>query len=106
MTNFHVGQKVVCVDVTTPWDAENLRPQRIYTITAIKAEITHRGPLCSVEGVDGHWFVTRFRPVAEKPTAMDIIRSIVLDPSREIPNDPREPVITPVPEYEGFEVRI
>lgn len=125
MSNFRVGQKIVCVDDQCHgWTAYGSKPRgdlhglkagEVYTIRAIIPE-HDTGLSIVLEEIrrpvtPGVWHLegynpSRFRPVAEKPTAMDVIRSIVLDPSKPIPADPREPVITPVPEYDGYEVRI
>ena len=118
MANFRVGQKVVCVyfdGIGGYGDELNPQPGSIYTVRDVAAsdevyirlqEI--RNPLryyrCIITGehkdTEAWMRANRFRPVAEKPTAMEIIKAIVLDPSKPIPADPREPKLpAPVPEY-------
>lgn len=106
--NFKPGDRVVCVDASTinnPPDRPLVKGA-VYTVRALWTLTSGECGIIPV-GIDpGYDFTgwafraSRFRPVAEKPTSMDIIRAIVLDPSKPIEDDPREPVITPVPEYE------
>jgi hypothetical protein len=104
MTNFHVGQKVVCVSTHGETkDAISLLSRgTVYTIGSIHEDGPHIG-LCLNEVPVIAPFIAYwsglFRAVAEKRAAMDIIRAIVLDPSKPIPVDPREPKVIPVPEY-------
>ena len=108
--SFYVGQKVVCVDASVE-RGRHLTPLlegAVYTITAIKPSPvpTHRRHrdcntslyLEEADNAYAGYAQIRFRPVAEKPASMDIIRSIVLDPHRDIPDDPREPKHVKTPE--------
>lgn len=110
--NFKVGDRVVCVDDASRPEGGGSGPDvcnwiakgNIYTIRKVGGRVRMLIWLSGInrktEGFsDSGFLAVRFRPVASKPTSMDIIRSIVLDPSKPIPDDPREPVITPVPEY-------
>lgn len=104
MSNFHVGQKVVCIDDTWP-ASSHMKAGEVYTVEGMYEEFLILEGIC-VGSTSRGFFRRRFKPLQKRATSMDIIRSIVLDPAKPIPADPREPVITPVPEYDGYEVRI
>lgn len=109
MSNFHVGQKVVCVDddAHADWPSNQGYSGGLEVVRGHIYVVRWAGPYTKTNGAeivgvrlegigprarrDTPFSANRFRPVASKPTSMDIIRSIVLDPSRNIPADPREP---------------
>lgn len=108
---FRPGMKVVCVDAayndhsaTGPdWP---LVKNAVYIIETVT---TCWNGTQGVRLVGANWhglvyYATRFRPVAEKPTAMEMIRSIVAGGPITETGEPRLP--SPVHEYDGFGGRI
>lgn len=96
---FHVGQKVVCVDGTTPalrqWSARLVKPTEgaIYTITAARiypweqvlslqlAEL----PTQSEDGRRVWYQAKRFRPLVERKTSIEIFQKIRKDVEQSVP---------------------
>lgn len=102
MSNFHVGQKVVCVDASirhpNSCQYSGLTKGDVYTITHIDpfaagywSDAEGQDLALWLDGAQAAWkgvqwpiCSDRFRPVAEKPASMDIIRAIVADPSKPL----------------------
>lgn len=96
MSEFYVGQRVVCVDdstlgVTFTSDGFRLKRGTVYTVTAIRPFVSSIvgetiGLQLSEHPIDngkcGKWRAGRFRPVESK--AMSIFRAIAADPSRKL----------------------
>lgn len=113
MTNFRIGQRVVCVDAvplihpTNGEDSWGIVKGEVYTIRSTGFHHVYQEATVWLNEVvrdvapawpDYSFAARRFRPIAEKPASMDIIRSIVLDPHKPIPDDPREPKRIKTPE--------
>ena len=96
---FHVGQKVVCVDDKrqhVPWaDPAEVAGKTIIQgrIYVVRSHGIFDGDYCiTVEGIirsspfedDAPFRASRFRPVAEKPSSIEIFRSLALDPNGPI----------------------
>jgi len=89
MTNFRVGQKVVCINDT---NAPSLEQGRVYTVTAVLDVLlgTRLGTweaglvVAETSTVDGSigFAVSRFRPVAERKTDISLFRAM-LTPSKQ-----------------------
>lgn len=81
MNDFYVGQKVVCVDVSEPFSAvPMLTKGAVYTVSGVDADQY----LSLVElppqfGDRQKWFQSRFRPLEEKPDAIEWARKICRD---------------------------
>jgi len=84
MSNFRVGQKVVCVD-----DSPGKGTGRAPTFSKGEVcEVTRLEPLyeCVAVGVNGEdwtWHPSRFRPVVERKTDISIFTQM-LGPQREL----------------------
>ena len=104
MSNFHVGQKVVCIDdlerdemipgVSFIGDLDGLRKGSVYTIRSVffspvfgeplvRLNEIQRLPLCRIGGFkfEGGYDPSRFRPVAERRTDISIFRAM-LEPKK------------------------
>jgi len=88
MTNFHVGQKVVCVDVSRRQGASQcyLVKGNIYTISFIGELRDGETAVCVEEDPNppvipgfGDWLASRFRPLVSKSTetGMAVLREIL-----------------------------
>lgn len=104
MNNFHVGQQVVCVDVTSPGGG-SLSPLckgAIYTVRevglpsyvnglpCIRLVEIQRGPGSGVSGSpldDTPYYAWRFRPVVDRPTDISTFKKLLNPkPARELVN--------------------
>jgi hypothetical protein len=74
---FHVGQRVVCVDVK---GATCLRRKHVYTCLAIEPEFL-RVDCCANPDHENHrWLTRRFRPIVERKADISIFTEM-LNPS-------------------------
>lgn len=88
MTNFRVGQKVVCVTAT---GARNVREGEVYTVrwsgdfpgrSGLDGSIVTKGVILVEVEADGLGFdARRFRPAVERKTDISIFKAM-LNPSR------------------------
>jgi hypothetical protein len=88
MCNFHVGQKVVCVDASDgEWNdirggaTGYLVEGEVYTVASIRKE--PEVTFLRLEGVFSGWASIRFRPVVERKTDISIFRAM-LNPSKQL----------------------
>lgn len=88
---FHVGQKVVCVDDSPIEDGRSALVMRgaIYTISEIVMICRHPGygvrlvELTPYPGKGG-WLPSRFRPVTERKTDISIFTELLIGAPKEL----------------------
>lgn len=87
---FHVGQKVVCVDVSDgDGDIFPLAKNGIYTVSSVGVGIATGAPVLRVAEFSpnlsspfrGEFWASRFRPVVERKTDISIFKAM-LTPNR------------------------
>lgn len=77
---FHVGQKIICVDVS---ENENLRLDAVYTVTwcgKYRFRSERYGVHLAETRQDIHsvpFFASRFRPVVERKTSISVFTEIL-----------------------------
>ena len=105
--NFHVGQKVVCVDDGSPQPPPNPEFGGVYTISRIfmdgfdvmvdLVELPHAGS----EGFQPGYFAAAFRPVVPRKTSIKIFTDILKEVEAKEPVEGL-PSMTPSFEHTGY----
>lgn len=90
MSNFHIGQKVVCVDASVAWDGDDrLRVGSVYTIRGFDPDTGGLGvlleelvsPIVAPWEHELSWDPSRFRPVGT--TDISIFTAMLAPTPRE-----------------------
>lgn len=95
---FHVGQKVLCVDSTSPaffvWDNSgllSLKVGEVYIVTATTSRWGQQSIQCAelpnINSLGGkRWYqAKRFRPVVERKTSIELFHQIRRDVENNVP---------------------